>query len=70
MPEALAARCILIGSNPGSRVLDPFAGTGTTGFMAQRHGRHGEMIELNPVYAALAAERLGLSALGDAELSS
>ncbi len=58
MSEALAARCILTGSNPGGRVLDPFAGVGTTGLMARRHGRHCDLIELNPVYARIAQERI------------
>jgi hypothetical protein len=39
-------------------VLDPFAGSGTTGLVADRHGRDFIGIELNPVYAALAERRL------------
>ena len=38
-PEKLAERCILAGSSLESVVLDPFAGTGTTGRVAVRHGR-------------------------------
>jgi len=46
-------------SRPGV-VLDPFFGTGTVGEVAAKHGRDWLGIELNPRYADLAAERLGL----------
>lgn len=39
-------------------VLDPFGGAGTTGLVAQRHGRHATLIELNPKYVAIAEKRL------------
>lgn len=39
-------------------VLDPFAGTATTGVVALRHGRAFAGIELNPTYAELARARL------------
>lgn len=42
---------------PG-RVLDPFAGSGTTLHVARKHGRHSIGIELNPDYCELAARRL------------
>jgi DNA modification methylase len=45
-------------------VLDPFAGSGTVGMVARRHGREFIGIELNPVYAAMARERI----VGDAPL--
>src|SRR6202020_1453427 len=38
-PEALLARVILSASRPDELVLDPFAGTGTTGAVAKRLGR-------------------------------
>jgi len=38
-------------------VLDPFAGTGTVGQVAERCGRDSVLIELNPVYVGLARER-------------
>lgn len=38
-PEELARRCIVAGSQTGDTVLDPFAGTGTTGVVALREGR-------------------------------
>jgi DNA modification methylase len=42
----------------GSVVLDPFAGSGTTGVVALRHGRRFIGIELNPEYAAIAEARI------------
>ena len=39
-------------------VLDPCAGSGTVGYVAQRLGRHSIGIELSPDYLALAAKRL------------
>lgn len=49
------------GHDAGARagvVLDPFAGAGTTGMVAQRHGRSFVGIELNPEYAELARRRI------------
>lgn len=39
-------------------ILDPFGGAGTTGLVADRLGRSSILCELNPAYAALAAERI------------
>jgi DNA modification methylase len=39
-------------------VLDPFAGAGTTGLVADRLGRNAILIELNPAYAAMARTRM------------
>jgi DNA modification methylase len=39
-------------------VLDPFAGSGTTGMVALRHGRSFVGCELNPAYATLARNRI------------
>ena len=41
-----------------SRVLDPFGGSGTTGFVADILGRDATLIELNPEYIQLAKERI------------
>jgi DNA modification methylase len=38
-------------------VLDPFAGSGTTGAVARRLGRSSILVELNPQYAELAVKR-------------
>jgi hypothetical protein len=57
-PPALVVPCILGGCPRGGVVLDPFGGAGTTGLVADRLGRDAILIELNPDYAAMAAERL------------
>ncbi len=57
-PEKLVEPCILAGSAPGDVVLDPFAGSGTTGVVALRHKRRFTGIELNPEYAAIAEARI------------
>jgi DNA modification methylase len=57
-PIDVPIRCIKAGCKPGGMVLDPFCGTGTTGLAALDLGRRFTGIELNPVFAALAAERL------------
>ena len=46
--------CIKAGSRKGDTILDPFAGSGTVGIVAKRHGRAFVGIELNPEYAAMA----------------
>ena len=38
--------------------MDPFGGAGTTGVVANRHGRNAILIELNPEYAAMARKRI------------
>ncbi len=57
-PEALLARVILASTNPGDVVLDPFFGTGTTGAVAKRMGRHFVGVERDPGYAAAARARI------------
>jgi modification methylase len=57
-PEALLARVLLAASNPGDVVLDPFFGTGTTGAVAKRLGRHFVGIERDEAYAAAARARI------------
>jgi hypothetical protein len=57
-PIDIPTRCIKAGCKPGGMVLDPFCGTGTTGIAALALGRQFTGIELNPAFAALAAERL------------
>ena len=41
-----------------ARVLDPFAGSGTTGMVAVRLGRNATMIEISPEYAQMAKSRI------------
>jgi DNA modification methylase len=57
-PPELPRRCILAGSKPGDTVLDPFAGAGTTGLVADRLGRSFIGCELNPAYVTLARRRI------------
>jgi adenine-specific DNA-methyltransferase len=45
-PERLINRILAIASNPGDVVLDSFAGSGTTGAVAQKMGRRWIMVEL------------------------
>jgi len=42
-------------------VLDPFSGSGTTGFVAKKLGRDFIGIELNPEYIKISKKRLGLN---------
>ena len=39
-------------------VLDPFAGSGTTGLVADRLDRNAVLIEISPEYAAMAEKRI------------
>lgn len=64
MPEELARRCIEIGSPPGGRIVDPFGGLSTTGVAAGACGREAVCIEINPVYARHARDRLQAAARG------
>ena len=56
-PPKLTEPCILAGSKPGDIVMDPFSGSGTTVAVAERFGRRGIGIELNPAYIHLAQKR-------------
>lgn len=71
-PEALLYRVLLASTRPGDLVLDPFFGTGTTGAVARRLGRHFIGIERDPLYAAAARARIAAIAppdhLDDAEV--
>ena len=57
-PVALIARCLRATTDPGDLVLDPFAGSGSTGVAALKLGRHFVGYEQNKTYALLAASRL------------
>jgi DNA modification methylase len=59
-PAKLIEPCILAGSRSGDAVLDPFAGSGTTGVVCGWHGREFIGCELNPEYAAMAEARIAL----------
>ncbi len=66
-PEALLHRVILATTRPGALILDPFFGSGTTGAVARRLGRHFLGIERDPTYAALARERIAKVRTADSD---
>ncbi len=57
-PEALIARVMLASTKPGDIVLDPFFGSGTTGAVAKRLGRHYVGVEREQVYIDAATARI------------
>ncbi len=57
-PEQLLARVILSSTKPGDTILDPFFGTGTTGAVAKRLGRHFVGIEREESYIEAATARI------------
>ncbi len=57
-PESLLHRVILSSTKPGDVVVDPFFGTGTTGAVARRLGRHFIGIERDKEYARIARSRI------------
>jgi len=57
-PESLLHRVILSSSKRGDVILDPFFGTGTTGAVAKRLGRHWIGIEREDEYAKIAVKRI------------
>ena len=57
-PEALLAKLMLAVTHPGDLVLDPFFGSGTTGAVAKRFGRHYLGIERDAGYATAARARI------------
>lgn len=61
-PEELVRPCILAGSKPGDTVLDPFAGSGTTGAVAIQEGRDFIGIEINPTYSEMSEQRIRAAA--------
>ena len=56
-PTEVPKKCILAGSRAGDVILDPFAGSGTTGMVALELGRKAILIELNPKYMELIEQR-------------
>ncbi|MEP9370933.1 site-specific DNA-methyltransferase [Mesorhizobium sp. KR1-2] len=57
-PEALLARIMMASTKPGDVVLDPFFGSGTTGAVAKRLGRHFVGIEREQEYIDAATARI------------
>ncbi|MEO3998460.1 site-specific DNA-methyltransferase [Mesorhizobium sp. CAU 1732] len=68
-PEALLARVLLSSTKPGDVVVDPFFGSGTTGAVAKRLGRHFVGCEREQDYIDAALDRIAhVKPLGAAEL--
>lgn len=57
-PESLLYRVLLASTKVGDLVLDPFFGTGTTGAVAKKMGRHFIGIERDESYVAGAKKRI------------
>ena len=60
-PLAILNRIVRVHSNPNDRVLDFFAGSGTTGEAAIRAGRRAVLIDDNPVAIDVMAKRLAFA---------
>lgn len=63
-PLPLMLELVELFTDPGDLVLDPFAGSGTTGVACLRMGRRFIGIEKDPAYAAIARERLAAEGQG------
>ena len=58
LPIPLLERLILMTTDPGDIVLDPFMGTGTTAVSAKKLGRKYIGIELDPAYVQVAKQNI------------
>ena len=65
-PIGIVEPLLLYACPIGGSVLDPFAGSGTTGIVAKRHAIHATLIEGRADYVEVIARRLK----GDAPLFS
>jgi site-specific DNA-methyltransferase (adenine-specific) len=66
-PEALLYRVMMASSNIGDVVLDPFFGSGTTGAVAKKLGRHWIGIERDKKYIKVAQKRIDAVQKADEE---
>ncbi len=57
-PEGILRRMIAASTRPGDAVLDPFAGSGTTGAVAQALGRRAVLIDHSPDAIEVMANRM------------
>jgi site-specific DNA-methyltransferase (adenine-specific) len=69
-PLAILERIVKVHSEPGDVVLDFFAGSGTTGEAAARHGRGFVLVDQNPEAVRIMAGRLAAYAPELVELSA
>jgi tRNA G10 N-methylase Trm11 len=58
MPESLLRRIIVVSSNAGDCVLDPFSGSGTTAAVSFQLGRNYVGVEISEKYVENSNERL------------
>lgn len=58
MPIEIMRRIILTTTNPGDMIIDPFAGSGTTGIACAITGRKFMGFEIDKVYYSVACERI------------
>jgi site-specific DNA-methyltransferase (adenine-specific) len=61
-PLGILNRIVKVHSNPGDRLLDFFAGSGSFGEAAARHGRDVVLVDQNPAAIAVMRERLAFAA--------
>jgi site-specific DNA-methyltransferase (adenine-specific) len=57
-PLGVLERIVRVHSNPGETVLDFFAGSGTTGEAAAKHGRSFVMVDESPAAVKIMEKRL------------
>jgi site-specific DNA-methyltransferase (adenine-specific) len=62
-PEGILRRIVQASSRPGDAVLDPFAGSGTTGAVASPLGRDAVLIDANPEAVAVMRQRIAVARL-------
>lgn len=67
-PVELVERCILALTNPGSWILDPFAGVGSTLIAAYQNSRNAIGVELFEEYISIGEQRLDLLRKGQLNL--
>ncbi|NUQ35199.1 MAG: site-specific DNA-methyltransferase [Planctomycetaceae bacterium] len=60
-PLGVLERIVRVHSNPGDTVLDFFAGSGTTGEAAARHGRNFILVDSNPEAVKVMTKRLAFA---------
>ena len=66
-PESLLQRAIEASSDSGDLVVDPFAGSGSTGVAARQAGRSFLLGDIDPKMINIARARLGFPLLSDVE---
>jgi site-specific DNA-methyltransferase (cytosine-N4-specific) len=65
-PVELAMNCVRRSCPPRGRILDPFAGSGTSGVVAKMLNMRCTLIELNEDYVRLAKERIAATPVSEA----